>query len=111
MSMLRYRIIPNAECDTVMLPKNGEMKCVGEIYMKTTFVTKRDPTKHIMRQWNAYGFDMGIIDSGLFETIIIQEPKKQWLITVKDLKMYAQVQHPEGEDRQYFIDIKHLIEV
>lgn len=110
MSRVKFTIELGLKCDRVMLPQGEGTHCVGEIY-GNTLVTKRDPTKHIMRRFNAYGINTEIINSGLFENVIFEEPKQNLLITVDDMKTYSRIFHPEDEDEQYFIEIKYLTKV
>jgi hypothetical protein len=103
----KFTIVHGTECDSIMMPHGEETKCVGEIY-GNTLVTKRDPLKHIMRRWNSYGINKDIIESDLFDTVVIQEPTQSRMITVEDLKTFSRLEHLEGEDPQYFVPIDKL---
>ncbi len=86
-----------------------ELKTLGELY-GTTLVTLRDPAKHLMKKWNAYGFNAELIDSGIIDVIVILFPAgmKRKVVTVEDIKTQGQLQHPEGHEPQYFIGVEHL---
>lgn len=106
----KFTIQHGTECDSIMMPHGEELKCVGEIY-GSTFVTKRDPNKHLMRKWNAYGISKDIIDSGLFDTVVIQGPSASRMISVEDLETFSRIEHLEGEETQYFVPVDKLQKV
>jgi len=95
----KFTLQEGVECMSVMTPigDGDAVHCIGEIY-GTTFVTKRDPHKHTMRRWDAYGVNQDIIDSGLFDIVVFQEPLRSQMITVDDLKTFSRLEHPEGEE-------------
>lgn len=97
-----FHILKGHDCDSVMvIGHDGHEKCVGEIY-GNTFVTKRTPAIHTLRRWNAYGIDESIINSGLFDMIVFQEPEDSWMITLEDFKSHAHASKEE-EGSQLFI--------
>ncbi len=94
-----------------LLPKDAddELRVLGELF-GTTLVTHRDPAKHLMRKWDAYGFNAELIDSGLIDVVVILFPTgmKRKVVTVEDIKTYGQIQHVEEFEPQYFIGVEHL---
>jgi hypothetical protein len=87
--------------------KHGDEKVIGELY-DSTFVTQRDPDKHLMRRWDAYGINAELIDSGDIETIIIVENGKNQFVTAADVKTHGRYHKEEGHDAQYFIPRERL---
>lgn len=103
--MTKVTLVPNTEkgCKRVMIPSgDGDLHQVGELF-ENTFVTKRNPEKHVMRQWNAYGITADVINSGFFEVIVFQEPVDQFMITLEDFRRESRLEHIEGGVPQYFI--------
>jgi hypothetical protein len=92
-------------CVEVFHSREGEMQKIGEIFDKT-LVTKRNPAKHILRRYNAYGFNSDLINSNAFDTIVIiqEKPAPQLLITLEDAKTNAHVEMSDQEE-QYFIPL------
>lgn len=108
--MTKVTLVPNTErgCKRVMIPSDdGSLRQVGELF-ENTFVTRRDPKKHVMRQWNAYGITADVINSGFFEVIVFREPADQFMITLEDFRRESRLEHVEGEVPQYFIPREKL---
>lgn len=107
--MIKITLIPFEGKKKVMIPTGKEdvLRQVGEL-VENTFITKRDPEKHVMRRWNAYGIAADIIDSGLFEVVVFQEPTASFMITVDDIKIESRLEHVEGEQVQYFVPREKL---
>lgn len=95
----------------VYVKVGDETRLIGEIKF-TTLIAKRDPQKHIMKKWNAYGFSAELLESGKIKTILVIEPDgAQLLITVIDAKSFGRIHQEDEWDRQYFIPIDKFTKV
>lgn len=94
----------------LLINDKGDEKVIGELY-DTTFVTQRDPDKHLMRRWDAYGINAELIDSGDIETIIIVENGTNRFVTAADVKTHGRYHKQEGNDAQYFVSRELLTSV
>jgi hypothetical protein len=89
----------------------GEEKhYIGEIHHET-LVVKRDRKKHLMKRWNAYGFNAELVDSGEIEVIVVEEPGGQLLITAENVKTFGRIHQEEGWDKQYFVSLDQFTKV
>ena len=97
--------------NSVILELNGVEKMIGELH-DSTFVTKRDPKKHLMRKWNAYGINAQLIDSSRVKTVVIvEDSNRQFIIDKDELKSKSRFYKEDGKEPQYFIsrdDLKSL---
>jgi hypothetical protein len=90
----------------VFVETNGEQRLIGEIHFETLIVI-RDPEKHLMKKWNAYGFNCELIDSGKVKVVIVRQPdSSQLIITVDNLLSFGRIHQEEGWDKQYFVELK-----
>jgi hypothetical protein len=96
------------DCVEVFHDSNGEMQKIGEIF-GNTLVTKRNPAKHILRRYNAYGFNSDLINSGAFDVVVIiqEKPAPELLITLDELTTNAHVEVSNDEE-QYFIPLENF---
>jgi hypothetical protein len=76
---------------------------IGELH-ENTLVIKRDPEKHLMRRWNAYGINAQAIDELPIEFIVIEEGEKTLMVSKQELKANGRFYQEEGQEPQYFID-------
>jgi hypothetical protein len=89
----------------LLTDSEGHERHIGELHERT-LVTFRDPEKHLMRKWNAYGFNKTVIDSGLIDMVVITFPdKSSAFISVDDIKLEGRVDATMNEEPQYFVDI------
>lgn len=94
--------------NNVILELNGVEKMIGELH-DSTFVTRRDSKKHLMRKWNAYGINAQIIDSSRVKTVVIQEDSnKRYIIDKDELKSKSRFYKEDGNEPQYFISREDL---
>ena len=94
----------------VVLNLESEQRVIGEIH-ETTFVMERNPAKHLMRQWNAYGINAELIDSGVIENVVITEGKETLYASVLDIKAHGRVYKEDGHELQYFLDRDLMIKL
>lgn len=95
--------------NNVILETDGEERNIGELF-DSTFITRRDSKKHLMRKWNAYGINAKVIDSSRVQTIIIVEDgSNRYIIDKNDFKSKARFSVAEGAESQYFISKKDLV--
>lgn len=102
-------IINNSK--VVLKTDAGQTKNIGEIIDRNLIVF-RDPQKHLMRKWNSYGFNGQIIDSGMVDTIIIQEKDGgNFMVTIDQVKALGRYHREPGEEPQYFVPREILVKI
>jgi hypothetical protein len=89
--------------DKVFVQTAEDTYYVGELH-ENTLVVKRNPDKHLMRKWNAYGINAQVIDELSIEFIVIEEGEKALMISKQELKANGRYYQEEKQDAQYFID-------
>jgi hypothetical protein len=87
----------------VLLHTSEDSHVLGELH-EGTLVIKRDPEKHLMRRWNAYGINAQVIDELPIEFIVIEEGEKNWMISKQEVKANGRYHQEEGQEPQYFVD-------
>jgi len=81
----------------------GHEREIGELH-EGTMVTYRDPSKHLLRKWDAYGFNKEAIDSGLFTMVSVILPNDKYgFISVDEIKTFGRVDSSTSEEPQYFV--------
>ena len=91
----------------VLLTYNGETRIIGELHDRT-LVTERVPEKHLMRKWNAYGFNVELIDADICDVFVIQEPKRTIFTTADDIRAHGRVFKEEDFEPQYFLGLEYF---
>lgn len=86
----------------VILDNDGNERLIGELHDKT-FVTYRNPKKHLMRKWDAYGISSQIVNSSRVETIVVIEEGVSYPISIERVKAYGRIHEEKGFESQYFI--------
>lgn len=94
----------------VILHTAEESHVIGELH-ENTLVVKRDPEKHLMRRWNAYGINAQVIDELPIEFIVIDEGENTLMVSKLELKANGRFHQEEGQEPQYFIGRDSLIKV
>jgi hypothetical protein len=91
----------------IYLTRGDDQIHIADIH-ENTIVVQRDPEVHLMRKWNAYGINAELVDSGIAENLVIQEPNRALMITISDLKAHGRYHKEEEQEAQYFIDLTKM---
>lgn len=86
----------------VILDNDGDERLVG-VLRGNTFITYRNPDKHLMRKWDAYGINSEVVDSPRVETVVIVENGKSFPITTQQIKVLGIFSNQGDFESQYFI--------
>lgn len=86
----------------VILDNDGDERIIGEL-RGNTFITHRNPAKHLMRKWDAYGINAEVVESPRVDTVVIVEEGVSFPITTQEIKVLGMF-NTQGEfESQYFI--------
>lgn len=91
------------EGNNVLLTNGEETHKIGELHEKT-IVMLRDPDKHIMRKWNAYGIVAELVDSELIDEFIFDEGGTYLSISRNGILAHGRYYREEGHEPQYFVN-------
>jgi hypothetical protein len=92
----------------VLIKKDEKFSKVGELFGKN-LVMKRDPEKHIMRKFNAYGFSKDLIESDFFDHLTVLEPKNvMYVMSRVDLMAEGRYFKADNLERQIFVPLEYI---
>lgn len=97
----------------LFVQKEGARKReIGELDSRTLTV-HRNPKLHLLRKWNAYGFNHELMnDDRFFDVIIIEEPEnKRYIVSREDIMRYGRVYQAPEFEKQIFISLDTLREI
>jgi len=100
------------EKEVIYVQIDNEWRNIGVIRNKVLNVY-RTRSKHLMRNFNAYGFNKDVIDStNLFDFVALQETnmdeKNIYFIPREDILLEGRLYKAEGFDNQYFMSLDQL---
>jgi hypothetical protein len=100
------------ENETVFVQIDNEWRNVGVLRNRVLNVY-RSRVKHLMRNFNAYGFNKDVIDSEThFDYVALQETygdlKNVFFIPREDILLEGRLYKADGYDSQYFMSLDQL---
>lgn len=100
------------ENETIYVQIDNEWKNIGVIRNRVLNVY-RTHSKHLMRNFNAYGFNKNVIESDkYFDYIALQETnmdkKNIYFIPREDILLEGRLYKADGYDIQYFMSLSQL---
>jgi hypothetical protein len=86
----------------IVLHLGDESHILGELMMNT-LVISRNPEKHLMRQWDAYGINAQVLEREDIEQVVVIEGDNTYSISKKALLAHGRYHKAEEQEPQYFI--------
>ena len=84
-----------------------EERFVGEIHERTLFI-ERNPEKHLMKKWKAYGINAQAVQSDLIDAVLLTVDGQQYLATPDIIKTHGRLHKFEDFEEQYFLALEHF---
>ncbi len=92
----------------VLIKKGEKFSKVGELFGKN-LVMKRDPTKHVMNNFKAYGFSKDLMESDFFEHLTVLEPGNvMYVLSRTDVLVEGKFFKADNLERQIFVPLDYI---